>query len=112
MRCMPPVDLKYLAHLWTTGMRSDRICVELNCTRGHLFNLVRKHRLGRRPKECDAPRYRETPDPTEEEIAQMTAAIRATWTLEERMNRQVGFKRQRVEIRNYNFDREQYSFSS
>jgi len=112
MRCMPPVDLKYLAHLWTTEMRSDQICEELGCTRGHLFNLVRKHRLGRRPRECNAPRVRETADPSEEDIAQMTAAIRETWTPQERENRLVGFTRQRVEIRNYNFDREQYSFSS
>jgi uncharacterized protein YlaI len=42
----------------------------------------------------------------------MTAAIRETWTPQERENRLVGFTRQRVEITNYNFDPQQYSFSS
>ena len=112
MRCMPPVDLKYLAHLWTTEMRSDQICLELNCTRGYLFKLVRKHRLGLRPREYNAPRVRETADPTEEAIAQMTAAIQDTWTPEERERRLVGFRSQRVEIKTYGFNREKYSFSS
>jgi hypothetical protein len=112
MHC-PPIDLKYLTHLWKSEMRSDQICEELGCTRGHLFNLVRKHRLGRRPPQFNAPREPETPDPTPEQIAERTAAIRATWTPEERRSRMAKcYRPKRVEIKNFHFDREAYTFSS
>lgn len=111
MHC-PQVDIKYLAHLWKSEMRSDQICEQLGCTRGHLYNLVRKHRLGRRPTQFHAPRGTETPDPSEEEIARMTAAIRATWTPEERRARVVGYRSRPVEVPNFYFRREQYVFSS
>jgi hypothetical protein len=74
MHC-PPINLNHLARLWKSELRSDQICVELGCTRGHLFNLTRKHRLGRRPPKFNAPRRSGTPDPTESEIAAMTAAL-------------------------------------
>lgn len=111
MHC-PPINIKYLAHLWKSELRSDQICEQLGCTRGHLYNLVRKHRLGRRPTRFDAPRGTETPDPSEAEIAQMTAAIRATWTPEERRSRVVGYRNRPVEVPNFYFHREQYVFSS
>lgn len=112
MHC-PQVDIKYLSHLWKSEMRSDQICEHLGVTRGHLYHLVRKHRLGRRPPQLNAPNRVEAPDPTEQQIAEMTAAIRATWTEEERKSRIAGcYRRQRVEIVNYVFDRTAYSFSS
>lgn len=112
MHC-PPVDVKYLTYLWKSERRSDQICEELGVTRGHLFHLVRKHRLGRRPPKFNAPRESETPDPTPERIAEMCAAIRATWTPEERRSRMAKcYRPKRVEIRNFHFDREDYSFSS
>jgi hypothetical protein len=110
MHC-PTIDLNHLARLWRSEMRSDQICVELGCTRGHLYNLARKHRLGRRPPQFNAPRVSETPDPTESEIAEATAAIRATWTEQERRARMVGCRRKPVEVPNFYFHREQYVFS-
>jgi hypothetical protein len=110
MHCQP-IDLHHLARLWKSELRSDQICVELGCTRGHLFNLARKHRLGRRPPKFNAPRTPETPDPTESEIAEMTAAIRATWTDQERRSRMVGCHRKHVEVPNFHFHREHYVFS-
>ena len=71
MHC-PPIDLHHLARLWKSEMRSDKICEELGCTRGHLYNLARRHALGRRPPQFNAPRVTETPDPTESEIAEAT----------------------------------------
>lgn len=112
MHC-PPIDIKYLEHLWNSEMKSDQICIALGCTRGHLYNLVRKHALGRRPVQLTAARCTETPDPSEAEIAERTAAIRATWTPAERRARMVGsFRSKRFEVPHYYFDREQYSFSS
>ena len=47
MNC-PPISLVHLHKLWQSELRSDELAAELGCTRGHLFNLVRKHKLGRR----------------------------------------------------------------
>jgi hypothetical protein len=111
MHC-PPIDMKYLAHLWKSEMKSDQICEHLGCTRGHLYNLVRKHRLGRRPTQFTAARNTETPDPTPDEIKERTAAIRATWTPEERLSRLAScYRRKPVIVRNFIFHRETYSFS-
>lgn len=107
-----PIDLKHLARLWKSEMKSDQICVELNCTRGRLFNLARKHALGIRPHRFSAARNTETPDPTLEEIAAATAAIRATWTPAEREARRVGYRSKPVETPHFYFHREQYAFST
>ena len=111
MHCQP-IDLNHLNRLWKSELRSDQICVELGCTRGHLFNLARKHRLGRRPTRFNAPRTTDAPDPTESEIAAATAAIRATWTVQERRSRMVGCHRKPFEVQHFYFHREQYVFSS
>lgn len=86
MHC-PPIALPHLFKLWQSELRSDQIAAELGCTRGHLFNLVRKHKLGRRPPRFEAPRKSVHPDPTPLEIEERAAAIRATWTLQERHSR-------------------------
>ena len=86
MNC-PPVSLVQLHKLWQSELRSDEVAAELGCTRGHLFNLVRKHKLGRRPPRFEAPRKSVHPDPTPQEIEERAAAIRATWTPQERSGR-------------------------
>ena len=111
MHC-PPIDLHHLARLWKSEMKSDKICEVLGCTRGHLYNLARKHRLGIRPPQFNAPRIKDYDDPTESEIAEATAAIRATWTPEERRSRMVGHRHRPVEVPHFYFHREQYVFSS
>ena len=111
MHC-PPIDPANLARLWKSELRSDQICVELGCTRGHLFNMVRKYRLGMRPLRFQAPRKSTSPDPTPEDIERGTAAIRATWTEQERRSRMVGCSRGRVEVHSFKFHREHYVFSS
>jgi hypothetical protein len=42
----------------------------------------------------------------------MTAAIRATWTIQERRARMVGCHRQPFEVPQFHFHREHYVFSS
>lgn len=111
MHCNP-VDLNQLVELWKSETKSDQICEILGITRGHLYHLARKHRLGIRPPQFTAARCTETPDPTPEDIAQATAAIRATWTPEERRSRLAKcYRPKRVEIKNFIFDRENYVFS-
>lgn len=106
------VDIKYLTYLWGGELRSDQICEELGITRCHLYNLVRRHRLGRRPPRLTAKRNTETPDPTPEQIAERAAAIRATWSPQERRSRMAACYRSRpVVVQNFIFQREQYVFS-
>jgi len=108
----PPVDIKYLTLLWKSERRSDQICEELGISRCHLYNLVRRHRLGRRPPQLSAARNTETDDPTPEEIAERTAAIRKTWSPEERRSRMAaGYRSKPVIVQNFIFHREQYVFS-
>jgi hypothetical protein len=111
MHCLA-IDLNLLARLWKGGVRSDKICEKLGCTRGHLGYLVRKHSLGRRPPRFSAARNTETPNPTLEEIAAATAAIRATWTPAEREARRVGCRHKPVEAPHFYFHREQWAFST
>jgi hypothetical protein len=108
----PPIDIKYLARLWKSEMKSDQICEQLGCTRGHLYHLVRRHRLGQRPPRLSAARNTETPDPTPDEIKERTAAIRMTWSEKERIARLAPcFRTERVTLAHFVFDRENYSFS-
>lgn len=110
MHC-PPVDRDYLEELWFSDHRNDEICELLNVTRGHLHWLARHHGLGRRPATANTNQRGPTEDPTEEEIRERAAAIRATWTPNERRGRMVGAGAARVEIRQFWFDRAGYSFS-
>lgn len=109
MNC-PPVSLTYLHKLWQSELRSDEVAAELGCTRGHLFNLVRKHKLGRRPPRFDAPRKSVHPDPTPREIGERAAAIRATWTTQERYTRMASaYRVQRVTANVFDDSRDHYS---
>jgi len=86
MNC-PPIYLPQLFELWQSEIRTDQIAIQLGCSRCHLYNLARKHKLGRRPATLSALRYAPQPDPTPSEIEERAAAIRATWTLQERSTR-------------------------
>lgn len=111
MRCQP-IDADLLAALWTTERRSDELCEILGCTRGHLYHRAKRLGLPPRPAHLEAMTgpASEKDDPSELEIAQRAALIRKTWTEEEREKRFVGRQRGRVEIVNYIFDPESYSF--
>jgi len=86
MNC-PPVSLPLLFKLWQSKKRNDQIAVELGCARGTLANLVRKHKLPKRPQSLDAPRHSVYPDPTPSEIEERAAYIRSTWSETERQSR-------------------------
>jgi hypothetical protein len=109
MNC-PPVSLVQLHKLWQSELRSDEVAAKLGCTRGHLFNLVRKHKLGRRPPRFDAPRKSVHPDPTPQEIEERAAAIRATWTTQERYSRMASaYRVQRVTACVFDDSRDHYN---
>lgn len=111
MNC-PPVDILKLAAAWDSEMRSDEICEAFGLSRGGLYRLAHKHRLGRRPVYLNGNGNCATDDPTPAQIAERAAAIRATWTPNERASRMVGCRRGRVEIKHFLFDREGYAFSA
>jgi hypothetical protein len=109
MHC-PPVSLPHLYKLWQSELRSDEVAASLNITRGHLFFLVRKHKLGRRPQRFDAPRKSVHPDPTPQEIEERAAAIRANWTPQERRTRMAGvYQVQRVTAAVFDDSRDHYN---
>lgn len=105
------IDMEVLRSLWNSPMRSDKICDELGITRGGLFRLARKHRLGLRPRDVETHCERRADDPTLEEIEERAAAIRARWSPFETRQRMVGARYARVEIKKFVFDRETYTFS-
>lgn len=113
MRCQP-IDADLLTALWTTERRSDELCEILGCTRGHLYHRAKRLGLPPRPEHLEAPTGPDAQkdDPSEYEIAQRAALIQQTWTEAEREKRYVGRRRGRVEIVNYIFDPESYSFRS
>lgn len=111
MHC-PDVNMTKLTNLWNSELRSDQICDVLGISRGRLYFLVRRHRLGRRPPRLSGNGLCKTEDPTPDQIRERAAAIRATWTANERKARVVGGYRGRVEIRHFWFDRENHSFSA
>jgi len=109
MNC-PPIFLPQLFELWHSGMRTDKIAEELGCTRGHLYNLARKHKLGRRPLAVQPPRMAIHPDPTPEQIEERAAAIRATWTAQERSTRMASaYRVQRVTASVFDDSRDHYN---
>lgn len=111
MNC-PKVDIESLTEAWNSDMRSDQICEEFGLSRGGLYRLAHKHRLGRRPVYLNGNGNCATVDPTPEQIAERAAEVRATWTANERESRRVGCRRRRVEIKHFWFSRDDYAFSA
>jgi hypothetical protein len=83
----PPISLPKLFELWQSDMRTDKIAEALGCTRGKLYNLAYKHKLGSRPESLHSLKKSVHPDPTPSEIEERAAAIRATWTAQDRSTR-------------------------
>lgn len=104
-----PIDAWKLWKLWHSKLRDEEICIQLGITAGRLKFLVKKYALKRsaRPVSLRRMEY----DPTHEEIAMGTAAIRATWSEDEYYRRSVGSSRGKVEIKRFTFARETFVFS-
>lgn len=90
-RLLTNLQVRRIEELWQQGETADIVCFELGITRDYL-NERRKDQLrhlGKRKRGVGGgPRNR--PDPTGEEIEQITALIRSRWSDEERENRIVG----------------------
>jgi hypothetical protein len=79
-----------LYELWYDETKTNtQVAKELGVTLVRLWKLGRAYSLPRRVKRQNQP------DPSIEEIHDRAAAIRATWSPEEREQRRVGLRRQR-----------------
>lgn len=79
------VDTQKLFALWATTMTADEIQKELGISHNKLYSLARHHKLPHRhiPKKSKSRIRSRESDPTEEEIAQRAAEIRANWSDQE-----------------------------
>jgi hypothetical protein len=105
------IDVPELFRLWTSGVPHAEICERLGIPQGSLWRVRDHYKLPPRMKvipRCD----RDEDDPTPEEIAERTAAIRAKWTPEETERRIVGPRPSAYRIPNYRFSRRTMSYAA
>lgn len=107
---MVKVDVPKLFEMWAAGASRYEICSALGIRPGAFQHVRRRYALPKRNKGRPA-RHRSESDPTPEELIERCAAVRATWSDEERERRAVGRLRGSVEIRSYSFDRRGMAFS-
>lgn len=97
---MPSLDVPKLFRLWNSEMRSDDIAAELGLTRGQLYQAKVAYKLPNRLVQHNAKAQERLADPTEEEIAQRAAEVRAGWPPGE-AERRMGNAAGRVEVLRY-----------
>lgn len=105
------MDTQTLWRLWHSPMKNAELAQALGCTRSTLYALRRRHKLPARPLETATAQRPKIADPTEEQIAAMTAAFRAAWSDEERQERIVGRRRVGWSMPAYRFNRVEYAFT-
>ena len=103
------VDVPMLFRLWhmpPCEMSSLEISQRLGVSCSYLYRLKSIHKLPDRERVY----HYDADDPTEEEIAERAAAIRASWPEGEAEKRMVGGRSRRWSPPAYNFDGRQSSF--
>lgn len=103
-------DVATLHALWYSKMTNAELCLALKVSRGSLDVLRKRYKLDNRPFERNNPEYKVDTTPTPEEIAERSAAIRATWSDEEREKRAGGPGPVRWQMPAYAFDRRDIAF--
>lgn len=84
-----PIDTELLRVLWTdAALTIHQICERVGVAHDTLYKHAKRMQLPRRPR---VERYSDK-DPTIDEIRERAAAIRESWSEEERDRRQVGGK--------------------
>lgn len=105
------VDVLTLFKLWRSPLRNDELADALGCPRGSLHYLASRYKLPRRDVALYAKRGGvEADSPTPEQIAERAAAIRATWSDEEREKRMVCRRMQRWQMPAYALCRRDVAF--
>ena len=96
------VDVLTLFKLWRSPLRNDELADALGAPRGSLHYLASRYKLPKRDPALWAKRGGvEADSPTPEQIEERAAAIRATWSEEEREKRRVGRRMQRWQMPAY-----------
>lgn len=105
------VDVVELFRLWRSPLRNDELADALGCPRGSLHYLAARYKLPKRTPEKWAKRTGAKRDlPTPQEIADRAAAIRATWSEEEKERRMVGKRTRSWQMPAYAFARRDVAF--
>lgn len=79
-------DAEIIRSLWSSGVRQAEICGQTGISPGSFWRI--RSTLGLPSRECDRTiDYTESEFPTESEIIERAAAIRAGWSPEERARR-------------------------
>lgn len=99
--------VRALFQLWHDhSVSNDELTKLLGITRHQFYALKAKHCLPRRPTQCQWVTARSADgerEPTQEEIAERAAQVRATWTPEEEERRRVGPRRKEWAAPKYHF---------
>lgn len=105
------MDIERIRELWSSDLRNDELAEALGVTRGKLASI--RERYGLPIRDLSAPKGNAShkPDPTEEEIAQRAAMVRAGWSKEQEEARWAGGPR-RVTASHYAYDKRNSRFSS
>ncbi len=98
------VNTLELFRLWNSEMRNDELCVKLGVPVGTLWMLRKRFKLPKRREGSRVPTRPETAAPSPDEIAEMTAQIRAGWPAGEAERRLVGCGRRSWSLPSYAFD--------
>lgn len=96
------VDIEKFVEAYNSQLTNDQIAFQFGITRSRLWELSRRLNLPSRYDMRKAvKRCERIVDPTEDEIRERAAAIRATWSAAEEERRAVGRQAGRREIRSY-----------
>lgn len=94
------IDVPRLFEMWAKGVHQSEICEELDIRPGSFWTIKKRHALPPRPVDRTID-FSHVEPPTEEEIAERAAAVRAAWSEEEREKRIVGNEAYRPRLRSY-----------
>ena len=95
-------DEAQVRRLWAEEVRQHDICIQCDIRPGSFWHVRRSLDLPERP--CDRTLdFSHRLPPTEAEIAERAAAIRAGWSPEEQARREAGI-RPRAEVRSYQYN--------
>ena len=95
-------DAEIIRSLWSAGVRQAEICGKTGISPGSFWRI--RSTLGLPPRECDRTiDYTEATAPTESEIIERAAAIRAGWSPEEHARRGGNLMQPPARIASYAF---------
>lgn len=105
------MDVESIRALWMSDLRNDELADALGVTRGKLVSIRERYDLPLREFSALKGNASHKPDPTQSEIEERAAMIRAGWSREQEEARWAGGPR-RVTATRYAYDARNSRFSS